>query len=206
MYANVCDAMKRCSVDVSTCFVDTWVEGMCVMLHPRSDSVSNSHWSCSGGCAREGVWKGERQCVAKKRLVGARDKRVVSGVEQCETCAEGGLTHQPTKDSAALLRVRAVQVCISQSRQESYEGSYRRTRTGRAEPVQSGLTSLYELVVSHLMDPHACSPLHRAAVGTISARRGRRIWVRPSITTPACRASRLGIWDVAVRGCGGEGE
>ena len=31
--------IKRCSVDVSICFLDTWEEGMWVMLHPRSDSV-----------------------------------------------------------------------------------------------------------------------------------------------------------------------
>ena len=49
------------------------------------------------GCGREAIGWCEGQ---------------VSGAEQCETCAEGGLTHQPAKDGAALLRVRAVQVCI----------------------------------------------------------------------------------------------
>ena len=38
--------------------------------------------------------------VKQKQLVASRAKWVLSGVEQWETFAEGGPTHQPAKDSA----------------------------------------------------------------------------------------------------------
>ena len=45
--------------------------------------------------------------MGEKQSVGTRAKWVLSGVEQCETCAKGGPTvaHQPAADSAALLSV-----------------------------------------------------------------------------------------------------
>ena len=111
-----------------------------------------SNTSSRGGCTREGVWKGEQQGVVEKRLVGARAKWVLSGVEQCETCADGGPMHQPAKDSAALLRVRAVQVCI-----HNHVKSRMRGRIGGLVQVgPSQVSRPQEPVVSHLMHPHAC--------------------------------------------------
>ena len=53
--------------------------------------------------------------VEEKQLGGARAKWVLRSVKQFETCA-GGPTHQPAKDSAALLRVSVVEVCTIRQR------------------------------------------------------------------------------------------
>ena len=76
--------------------------------------------------------------MQQKPMVGARAKWVLSGVEQCETCAEGGPTHQLAKDSAALLRVRAVQVCTHNYVKSRILGdSYRPGRASTVGPDQS---------------------------------------------------------------------